>query len=65
MNHWTPQEISQWAENLATQPKGYGWVSQRIVREILLEAANQAEHERGFSRDDVRDITAQINEIQA
>jgi len=61
MAHWTNQELRQWAENIS-EP-GYGRVSQKIVRKVILDRANTEELNQGFNREEIRTITAYVNEF--
>ena len=59
--NWTDKQLRNWAENIS-EP-GYGKVSQKTVREVILDRANNEELAQGFSRDEIRTITAYANEF--
>jgi len=61
MKNRTRQELRQWAENISEA--GYGRVTQKIVKDIILDRANSEELEQGFTRSDMRIIWQYVNEF--
>ena len=61
MGNRTRQELRQWAENIS-EPR-YGRVTQKIVKDIILDRANSEELEQGFTRSDMRIIWQYVNEF--
>ena len=61
MGNRTRQELRRWAENIS-EPR-YGRVTQKIVKDIILDRANSEELEQGFTRSDMRIIWQYVNEF--
>lgn len=62
MNKCTPQELRGWAESIAVGNYGK-MVSRKFIRETVLRNANTQERARGFTREDIRQITDLVNKI--
>lgn len=57
----TKQELREWAENISE--RGYGKVTLKTVKSVILDRANNDELAQGFTRSEMHTIWEYVNEF--